>query len=139
MREYDKKDIYTTHGWSSESFDGFLTQCKRAVNKLYQEKVSTKYDFWSTYASEQASKHFFGKGSFLSNEEYTEYEKAKDMSYWQFLKKYGYLSVYDGFHCIDFDFGGIVFAAYSSHALIEMGVTTKEEVDLYVECALAIN
>jgi hypothetical protein len=57
----------------------------------------------------------------------------------EYDKKYSYLSVYDGFHCIDFDFGGIIFAAYSSQALIEMGVTTKEEVNLYVECALAIS
>jgi hypothetical protein len=32
----------------------------------------------------------------------------------------------------------MVFAAYSSRALIEMGVVTKEEIDLYVECALKI-
>jgi hypothetical protein len=139
MREYDKKDIYTTHTTSSESFDGFLAQCRRAINKLHQEKVSTKYDFWSYYASEQAYKHFYGNGRFLSNEEQAEYEQAKNMSYWEFLRKYGCLSVYDGFFCIDFDFGEMVFASYSSKAMVEMGIYTKEELDLYVECALAVS
>lgn len=139
MREYDRKDIYTTHTTSSESFNGFLAQCKRAINKLHQEKVSTKYDFWSCYASEQAYKHFYGNRRFLSDAEHAEYEQAKNLSYWEFLKKYGYLSVQDGFFCIDFDFGGMVFAAYSSQALIEMGIFTKEEINLYVDCALAVS
>jgi hypothetical protein len=138
MREYDKKDIYTTQTTSSESFEGFLAQCRRAINKLHQEKVSTKYEFWSMYAYREAFKHFYGGKSFLSEEEKAKYKQAKNFSYWEFLRKYGYLSIYDGFYCIDFEYGGMVFAAYSSRALIEMGVFTKEEIDLYVECASAI-
>jgi hypothetical protein len=139
MREYDKKDIYTTHTRSVSSFNGFLSQCKRAINKLHGQKVSTKYDFWSIYAKEPAYKYFVEGRMSLSDEEYAKYEKAREMSYWEFLKTYGYLSVYDGIFCIDFDYDGIVFASYSSKALIEMGVLTKDEIDLYVECELTIN
>jgi hypothetical protein len=139
MREYDKEDIYTTHTTSSGSFNGFLAQCRRAINKLHQEKVSTKYDFWSTYAHREAFKHFYGSHRFLSDAEHAEYEQAKNMSYWEFLRKYGYLSVQDGFYCIDFEYDGMVFASYSSHAMVEMGIFTKEETDLYVECALAVS
>jgi hypothetical protein len=140
MREFEKKDVYTTHTFSVEKFDGFLSQCRRAVNKLYGYRVSTKYDFWSTYAKKQAYKHCYGSSVIFPGEkERAEYEKAKNMSYWQFLKKYSYLSVYDGFLCIDFEFGGMVFATYSSQAMTEMGITTKEETDLYVECVLALN
>ena len=137
MREYDKKDIYTTHTFSVESFEGFLAQCKRAVNKLHGEKVSVKYDFWSTIMGHRTYQYFYGYGGFLSHED-TDYETVSNMTYWEFLKKYGCLSIYDGFFCIDFEFGGMVFAAYSSRALIEMGIVTKEEIDLYVECALAV-
>jgi len=132
MKEYDKKDIYTTHNQSVSDFKGFLEQCKRAINKLYGYKVSTKCDFWSTWDTEKASIHYF-KGN------YAEQEKARKMTYWEFLKQYGYLSIQDGVHCIDFDFDGVVFAAYSSQCLIEMGVYTKEEIDRYVECSLLIS
>jgi len=70
---------------------------------------------------------------------WAEYEQAKNLSYWEFLKKYQFLTVQDGIHCVDFDFGGIVFAAYSSQCLTEMGVFTKEESDLYVDCVLQID
>lgn len=60
IRDYNKRDIYTTHTQSVESFVGFLNQCKRAINKLYffyGAPVSVKSDFWSAYAKEQAYNH----------------------------------------------------------------------------------
>jgi hypothetical protein len=39
--------------------------------------MDMKYDFWSIYTREQAYKYFFERGR-LSNEEYAEYEKARE-------------------------------------------------------------
>ena len=145
MKKFDKKDIYTTQTRSVSDFKGFLEQCKRAINKLYGHKVGTKEGIWSWYADDNAYKYILDKNLLpiadreLYLENRAEYEKAKELSCWEFLKKYGFIHIEDGYFCVDFEFDETVFAAYSSKALIDMGVYTKEEINQYVDCSLLIS
>lgn len=147
MKDFEKRDIYTTHSQSVEGWDGFLNQCKRAINKLYSfqgSRVSVKTDFWSSYADDQAYNFLIKRGGYDNllwderQKRWAEYEKAKKLSYWEFLKKYQFLTVQDGIHCVDFDWSGIVFAAYSTQCLVDMGVYTAEESKLYIDCLFQI-
>jgi hypothetical protein len=114
-KEFEKRDIYCTEKRSVESFDGFLAQCKRAINKLYRygdeiPAISVDTEFWSMNSGENG------------------------LTCWEYLKKYGCLTVQDGCFCVTFEYDAIVFAAYSSAMLIEMGVYTHEEINEYVDC-----
>jgi len=143
IKEHNKKDgIYTTYVSSSEDYNGFLKQCKRAVNKMQCiPDASVKHEFFSKFATEQADRYYsrmikdnyLYPNSPLGMERMTEYENIAKMSNWEYLRKYGELSVQDGWHCVDFEFGGIVFAGLSQGALTEMGVFTNEDCRLFLD------
>ena len=142
IREHGKRDaVYTTHVHSSADWKGFLRQCKRAVNKMQQiPGASVNVEFFSYLATGQAYKFLtreisgkFYPGMTGYDEKLAEYESIKNMTYREYLRKYGELSVQDGWFCVDFEFGGIVFAGLSQGALIEMGVFTKDDCNRYLE------
>ena len=162
VRYLNKKDnVYTTHTHSVDNFDGFLKQCKRAINKMQQiPDASVKHEFFSEMAIDQAERFYKREikdvffifqsplgdyncecvlngalyyASEVGKKYIDEYEAIKKMTYWEHLRKYGELHVENGWNCVDFEFGGIVFAALSSYALIEMGVFTAQECRQYQE------
>jgi hypothetical protein len=141
VKEHLKKDsVYTTLVESSGDYKGFLQQCKRAVNKMQQiPNASVKYEFFSGCATEQAARFMKSElvgmypGHPLRDEKLADYNAILKMTNWEYLRKYGELHVQDGWYCVDFGFGDIVFAALSQFALIEMGVFTKEECDNYID------
>ena len=173
---HNKTDnVYTTHTHSVDNFDGFLRQCKRAINKMQQiPDASVKHEFFSMMAVDQAMRFykkeidgvFFGfqrlsVSEWKENpkpwyspcimngteyyvfddykEKYEEYEAIKKMTYWEYLRKYGELHVENGWNCVDFEFDGIVFAALSSQALVEMGAFTAEECKQYQDAYRLLN
>lgn len=143
IREHNKKDnVYTTHTQSVKSFNGFIAQCRRAMCKVLGGKdnfYGVKDNILGQYAKEQANRFYNReiKDKYFGNEvyqsaEWAEYEAIKKMSNWEYLRKYGELNIQDGWFCIDFDFGGTVFAGLSQFALTEMGVFTKEDCKMYL-------
>ena len=135
IREHGKRDtVYTTHVQSSADWKVFLRQCKRAVNKMQQiPDASVNVEFFNYLATEQAYKFLTREisGKFYPcpngyDEKLAEYESIKNMSYRKYLRRYGELSVQDGWFCVDFEFSGIVFAGLSQRALVEMEVFTKD-------------
>lgn len=131
LEEYNKRDRYTTQIRSVTSFEGFLRQCRRAIDKLHGFHIEADQEFWSMEAKDEAWRLY--KHGDISNEEY---EVVKHMSMWQCLRKYQELHVEDGWFNIAFEFGEIVFAALSSRALIEMGIFTEEEMGEYTDLIL---
>jgi hypothetical protein len=118
IKEFNQRDnVFTTLTESVKSFKGFLNQCKRAVNKMQQiPDASVNHEFFSTQKNENNGK-----------------------TYWDVLKETGELHVQDGWFCVDFEFGGIVFAGLSQKALIEMEVFTKEECMQFVDAIFLID
>jgi len=148
IKDFNKKDkVYTTHTRSVESFEGFLQQCKRAINKAQQiPNASVRNEFFSVYATEQANRflknafhNLWNPQSELYKQRLNEYEGIKKMSNWEYLRKYGELHVQDGWFCVDFEFGEIVFAGLSQKALVEMGVFTNEECRQYEDAILLVS
>ena len=143
IKEQAKKDKqYTTYVESSEDRDTFLRQCKRAVNKMQGiPDASVNEEFFSMYATEQANRYFDReiKNQYINadteygKEIWNEYESIKEMTNWEYLRKYGELSVHGGWYCVDFEFGTIVFAGLSQRAMVEMGVFTNEDCKLYLD------
>ena len=149
IKEHNRKDnVYTTHTDSSENFSNFLKQCKRAVNKM-QGIPDAKVDeeFFSGRATEQANRFYDRKikdrglfgNSPLSVERWKEHDAIEKMSNWEYLRKYGELHIQDGWFCVDFEFGGIVFAGLSQQALVEMGVFTKDDCKLFLDAIEVID
>ena len=148
IKAFNKKDnAYTTHTRSVESFEGFLKQCKRAINKAQQiPNASVRDEFFSMYAIEQANRFFknafhnlWNPQSELYKQKLKEYESIKKMSNWEYLRKYGELHVQDGWFCVDFEFGEMVFAGLSEKALIEMEVFTNEECRQYTDAIVSVS
>ena len=81
------KTTYKTHEENENrknDFQLFLNQCKRAVNKVYEYNVSTKYDVWSV---------------------------AEDgETLWNKLRNTGKLEYTDGFVVLDFIYGTHIYA-----------------------------
>ena len=78
-----------------ENFNGFLQQCKYAIDKIFGYHIKTDEDFWST--------------------------KINEKTYWQILKETGSLAINEIWYenrkekeglAIDFDFGRIVYAEH---------------------------
>jgi hypothetical protein len=129
LTAFEKKTgKYETFVPASESWEGFLNQCKRAVNKLHGFKVGVKYDFWSCRIGYNDFKEVLDLDGRTMR--YGEYE---DLTYWEFLKKTGFLSINDGFHCIDFDSANHVFAGYSGPAYVDMEIVTAEELREFMD------
>lgn len=119
-----KSKKYRTDALSVGTFQGFLNQCKRAIDKLHGEKMSVKHDFWSCVDRSIQYEAYKKKFDFDNI--------PRNKTFWDILKETGELHIQDGFYCVDFEFGGVVYAEYSCRAMIDYFDCTEEEFNEYL-------
>jgi len=92
---------------SKESFEAFLAQCKRAMDKCGFAFGSVKSEQWSAlYGNNGYDNH----QNFTKFAEVTVTENMKKMEVWEGLKKFGSYQFNYPSMAIDFDFGRVVYA-----------------------------